>query len=209
LHQAEFCSMRELTILLIVSASVAIVWYVRLRSSMASNDRVIGDPRRTASNAVEPDSLSSSAPRQSADFAPPAVLAGPAERGAGKFQEAAASAAGLQFERAANRMEHLTAELANARRDAERTAEELADNAAAVLAAIQVAAATHGGAVRGEGTDRCPPTYPVKATIEVLRTYLAGQPTYDLTVPDVCLKSAAAAEAVGFSGNENESGATT
>jgi hypothetical protein len=120
-------------------------------------------------------------------------------KGAGLFQDAAASAAGIPYERAADRIEDMSTDLTIARREAERTAEQLANRAAEALAAIQAAATTHGSAVPGDGTDRCPPNYPVKATVAAMQYHTPGEPTYNLTVPDICLESAEAAEAAGFS----------
>ena len=189
--------MRELLILLVVLAAIGIIWYARRISARADKRRVIDGSRGTALDTAGTDRASAGVPARSGTAASAAPRR--AAKGPRLFQGAATSAAGLRYERAADEMEKKTADLANARREAERTAELLADRTAAALAAIQAAAAAHGGAVPGDGTERCPRGYPVKATMAATRYYIPDDPAYMLIVPDVCLESAAAAEAAGFS----------
>ncbi len=201
--------MRELLILLAIVAAIAIIWYVwQVATRIVGRQRLIDDSRPIGPDAAGSDRASMAnsvtAPGTAAAAAEPAAAA----KGAGLFQDAATSAAGLPYERAADEMERMTADLATARRDAERTAERLANRAAEALAAIQAAAAAHGGAVPGDGTERCPSNYPVKATMAEMRYHIPGAPTYDRTIPDICLLSATAAEAAGFSESARESGAS-
>ena len=77
--------------------------------------------------------------------------------------------------------------------------------ASEALQAIQAAAAVDGGAVPGDGSDRCPPRYPVKGDLTTMRYWNPGEPTYDQAVPDVCFQSAAAAEAAGLTESGGES----
>ena len=194
-------SMRELLILLVVVAAVAIVWYMRQRKARLGNQGTFDGARWPAPHAVGAGRESAADPVIDRSEAAPAVARGKAANGAGLFQDAAASAAGLPYERAADQLEDLTADLVNARRDADRTAKQLANRAAEALAAVQAVAATHAGAVPPDGTDRCPPNYPIKATMAAMQYHIPGEPTYD-----VCLKSTAAAEAAGFSRSEREAG---
>jgi hypothetical protein len=187
-------SMRELLILLVVGAAMAIILYTRPGA------------RRTPPHTAGADRESAADPIINSSEVTPAVARGKAANGAGLFQDAAASAAGLPYERAADQLEDLTADLVNARRDADRAAKQLANRAAEALAAVQAVAATHAGAVPADGTDRCPPNYPIKATMAAMQYHIPGEPTYNALVPDVCLESTAAAEAAGFSRSEGEAG---
>ena len=199
-------SMRELLILLVVVAAIAIIWYMRQRKARLGNQGKFDGARWTAPHAVGADPESAPDPIIGRSEAAPAVARGKAANGAGLFQDAAASAAGLPYERAADQLEDLTADLVNARRDADRTAKQLANRAAEALAAVQAVAATHAGAVPADGTDRCPPNYPIKATMAAMQYHVPGEPTYNVMVPDVCLESTAAAEAAVFSRSEGEAG---
>jgi len=125
------------------------------------------------------------------------------------FQEAADSAAGLPYERATDQMEGMTADLARARRDAEREAARLAGRASDALASIQAAAAAHGGAVPADGTLECPTGYPIKGEIALLRFHNPGQPSYNRTIPEICFQSSEAAEAAGFSETGDDAGTRT
>lgn len=198
--------MRELLILLIVVAAIAIIWYSWRERGRAAEHRRIVDSRRIALDATGADRASTAAVQAPHEATAPAAAAGPTGKGEGLFQDAAASAAGLRYQRAADQIEDMTASLADARRDAERAAERLANRAAEALATVQAAAAAHGGAVPGDGTDRCPRQYPVKGTMAAMRYHVPGEPSYSRTVPEVCFQSAAAAEAAGFSESGDEAG---
>jgi hypothetical protein len=196
--------MRELVIFATAIAAIAIIGYLWQRSARAARQRDNHGSPGTARRDLEAG-LSASAVRDvlptAPDFAGTAVRAG---KSAGLLQDAADSAAGVPYERASEQIEQMTADLAAVRRDAERTAERLANRAAEARVAIQAAAAAHGGAVPGDGTGRCPPSYPVKATMAAMRYQTPDQRMYNQTVPDICLKSVAAAEAAGFSGSADD-----
>jgi hypothetical protein len=195
---------RELLIILVVVAVIAVIWYLRRQSSGPSaQPKSIG--RRLTVEATPAKNATVAARVTPPETGPPTSVPGPAEKGAGLFQVAAASAAGAPYVRAADEIEDMTAELSHARRDAERAAERLAYRASEAVDAIQAAAAVGGGAVPGDGSDRCPPRYPVKGDLATMRYRNAGDPTYDQAVPDVCFQSVAAAEAAGLTESGDES----
>jgi hypothetical protein len=195
---------RELLIILVMVAVIAVIWYLRRQSSGPSaQPESIG--RRLTVEATPAKNATIAAQVTPPETGPPASVPGAAEKGAGLFQDAAASAAGAPYVRAADEIEDMTAELSHARRDAERAAERLAYRASEAVEAIQAAAAVGGGAVPGDGSDRCPPRYPVKGDLATMRYRNAGDPTYDQAVPDVCFQSVAAAEAAGLTESGDES----
>jgi hypothetical protein len=198
--------MRELLVVLVVIAVIAIIWYLRNESAKTAEQRKADEFRRLQAAASEADRASLTAAASAP--AAPTRAAGPglAERGAGLFQEAADSATGRQYEKAADQMEEMTADLAAARRDAERAAEQLASRAAEALASIQAAAAAHGGAVPGDGTHDCPSDYPIKGNMPSMRYHTPGQPSYNRTIPEVCFQNGEAAEAAGFTESGDEAG---
>ena len=196
--------MRELLILLIVIAVIGLIWYMWKGSDGADERRGRGAPRRPR---ILGDEASSTAAPRAASVR--AAQPGLSERGTGLFQEAADSAAGLRYERAADQMEGLTADLARARQDAEQAAERLASRATDALASIQAAAAAHGGAVPGDGTSDCPSSYPIKGNIASMYYHNPGQPSYNRTIPEVCFQSAEAAEAAGFTESGDEAATST
>jgi hypothetical protein len=196
--------MRELLVLVIVVAAIAIIWYLRQERTRAADPRRNDRSRRIAAEAPGAERASAAAGPRSNEAKASAAEAGPAAEGAGLFQDAAGAAAGLPYERAVDQMEKMTANLADARRDAERAAARLADRATEAIEAIQAAAAAHGGAIPGDGTDRCPPRYPVKGSMTSMRYHLPSEPSYNHTVPEVCFQSAPAAEAAGFSVSSDE-----
>jgi hypothetical protein len=200
--------MREPLILLVVIAVFAIAWYVRRVSAKPAAQPKTDGPRRLTAKETQADHASVTVPVSQPEARAPAPEPGPPTEGAGLFREAAASAAGVPYVRAADQLEDLTADLKNARRDAERAAERLANSASTALAAIQAADAARGGAVPGDGSDGCPPSYQVKATLTTMRYCNPGEPSYDRTVAEVCFLSAAAAETAGFthSGDEGQVG---
>jgi hypothetical protein len=127
-----------------------------------------------------------------------ADAARPAARGGGLLQEAADTAAGREYERATGELDEMTAELAAARRDADREAARIAGRAGEALASVQAAAAAHGGAVPGDGTHNCPSSYPIKGNLSSKLYHVTGQPSYNHTIPEVCFQSVEAAKAAGF-----------
>jgi hypothetical protein len=175
--------MREPLILLVIFAVIAIVWwYLRQRNATTAGQGVTIESRQVA----QPRTRS----REVAD--------GSATNESGLFQDAAASAAGLPYAQAADQMQEMTSEIATARREAERAAERLGSRAAEALTAVQAAAASHGGAVPGDGTVQCPPGYPIKGVMTAMAYFGPDEPAYDRTVPDVCFRNVAAADAAGF-----------
>ena len=55
------------------------------------------------------------------------------------------------------------------------------------------------GAVRGDGSRDCPPTYPIKASEQARRYSMPGSGAYAATTPDLCFSSVESAEAAGYS----------
>ena len=198
--------MEPLLAVLFVIAVIAIIWYLRKQSARAGEGRKVDELRRLQSQAAETDR----AERELLAAAPPAPILvaepGPAERGRGFLQEAADTAAGQHYERAAGAMDEAAAELERARLEADRAAKRLAERAEEALASIQAAASAHGGAVPGDGTQSCPPNYPVKGNMPSLRYHLPRSPSYNRTIPEVCFQTAAAAEAAGFTESGDETG---
>jgi hypothetical protein len=194
--------MRELLVLLVVIGVIVVIWYLRKESAGVGARRNDNRSRRLQPPDAAGGPLNSSRTATAAR----AAEAGPAGRGAGLFQEAADSAAGLHYERAADQMEGITADLANARQDAEQAAARLANRASEALASVQAAAAAHGGAVPGDGTHDCPSRYPIKGNMSSMRYLKPGQPSYNRTIPDVCFQGAEAAGAAGFSEADDETG---
>jgi hypothetical protein len=127
-----------------------------------------------------------------------------ATREGSALQKAADAAAGRGLEQATAQMQEMTADLAAARQEAELAAARRREQADAALAAVQAAAAAHGGAVPGDGTHECPSNYPVKGNISSRLYYEPGQPAYARTIPEVCFQSATAAVAAGFAPAEGE-----
>ena len=195
--------MREVLILLVIIAVLVIIWYMRKESAGASTQRTDDQSHRLGAPDADRASLTASA---STRTSPRDDEPGLAERGAGLFQDAADSAAGRRYERAADQMEGITADLAKARQDADQAAQRLASRASDALASIQAAAAAHGGAVPGDGTHDCPTSYPIKGNMPSQRYHKPGQPSYNRTIPEVCFQSAEAAEAAGFTEAGDEAG---
>lgn len=189
-------------IALFIAAGIVAVW-LRQRERQ-SPWRQIEDTRRMG--AVAAPSEPQPAPATSTAPAPPVTDNADArtaggqhgERDGGLFQDAAARATGQAYERAAEELETLAAELAAARQQSEREAGRLSDEAVAAMAAIQAAADAHGGAVPGAGGLDCPADYPIKGSLETNRFHAPGDPGFERTTPDICFRTPAAAEAAGF-----------
>jgi hypothetical protein len=180
----------ELIVILVVIAVIAIIWFLRKESAKAEEQRKIDEFRRLREAA---DAQDRAAVAATAAAAP----ARPASSG-GLLQEAANTASGLRYEQAADRLDAMTADLAEARADADRAAARQAGRAGTVLAAVQAAAAAHGDAVPGDGTRDCPPGYPIKGNLPSQQYYESGQRGYAQVIPEVCFQSVAAAEAADF-----------
>ena len=54
------------------------------------------------------------------------------------------------------------------------------------------------GAVAGDGTDVCPPEYPIKGNLQSLIYHEPGQSSYPATIAEFCFASGEAAEAAGY-----------
>jgi hypothetical protein len=199
--------MREVVILVVVIAVIAIVWYTREGRGQAIKQRAFDDAARTPEAHLA--AARADSPVREMPPGTPASAVAPSRpgKGAGLLQDAAESAAGVPYERAADQIERMTGDLAEVRRDAERNAEQLATRAAEAFAAIQAATAARDGAVPGDGTDRCPGHYPIKAILATMRYLTPDETTYNPVVPDICLESVAAAEAAGFRGSEADAAA--
>jgi hypothetical protein len=70
------------------------------------------------------------------------------------------------------------------------------------VVAQAIAAADAGGvppgAVRGDGSRECPPTYPIKGNASSMLYHAPDSQTYLSTIPELCFSSVEAAEAAGF-----------
>jgi hypothetical protein len=197
--------MRELLGVLVVIAIIFIIWYLRKQSAQAAEQRKVDELRRLQAAATEAERAERAS--LAATAAPARVDAPtPVERGRGFLETAADTASGERYERATEEMEEMSAELDRAMQDADRAAQRLTGHADEAIASIQAAAAAHGGAVPGNGSHDCPPSYPVKGNMPSLRYHLPGQPSYGRTIPEVCFQNAAAAEAAGFAEAGDESG---
>ncbi|MGH2616670.1 MAG: hypothetical protein ACRDJC_15650 [Thermomicrobiales bacterium] len=196
--------MRELLVLLFIIAVIAIIWYLRKQSAQDAERRKVDEFRRLQAAANEAER----AERASLTATAPILVdeSRPATRGGGLFEEAAETAAGARYERAAEEMDEMTAELAQASQEAEREAAQLSGRAGEAMAAVQAAAAAHGGAVPGDGTRDCPASYPIKGNMPSMLYHEPGQPTYQRTIPEVCFENVAAAESAGFSSAREVSG---
>jgi hypothetical protein len=181
----------ELIVVLVLIAVVAIIWFLRKESAKAEEQRKVDEFRRLRDAADAQD-------RAAMDASAVEAPARPAARSGDLLQEAADRASGLRYERAADRLDAMTADLAEARAEADHAAARQAGRAGAALAAVQAAAAAHGGAVPGDGTRDCPPGYPIKGNLPSQQYYESGQRGYAQVIPDVCFQSVAAAEAADF-----------
>jgi len=115
------------------------------------------------------------------------------------LQGAADTASGKRYEEAADQLEAKAADLAEARKDAERAAARLSGQAEDALANVQAAATMKSGSVPGDGSQDCPPDYPVKGNQSSRLYHLPSSPNYTATIPEFCFADAEAAEAAGYS----------
>ena len=170
--------------LIVIAAIIAVIYIIvslRKQSAKAAEQQKIDEFRRLQTAAAAQDR----------------AAAKPAGSG-GMLQAAADSAAGLRYEKATDELERQTAELAAARAEADRAAARLTGEVDEALAAVQAAAAAHGGAVPGDGTANCPSRYPIKGNMPSMLFHEPWQPAYGRTIAEVCFQTAAAAEAAGF-----------
>jgi hypothetical protein len=197
--------MRELLGILVVIAIIAIIWYLRKQNAQAAEQRKVDEFRRLQATAAAAEQAERASLAPAA--APPRVdEPGPVDRGGDFMRTVTDTASGEEYERATAEMEAMTADLEQAMQDADREAQRLTNRADEAIASIQAAAAAHGGAVPGDGTHDCPPTYPVKGNMPTMRYHLPAQPSYGRTIPEVCFQNAAAAEAAGFTESGDETG---
>ncbi|MCC7023379.1 MAG: hypothetical protein IT338_11155 [Thermomicrobiales bacterium] len=198
-------------ILLIVIVLIAIVWYLWRENARAAQRRKADEARRleaaagraagvAAATAGTAPAVSTAAADVAArrERAAEAAALESQEVGGGRLQDAVEAASGERLQRAAGQMDELTAELARSRREAEQAAQRLSRQAEETLAAMQTAAAAYGGAVPGTGVPDCPPEYPIKGDQAAMLYYAPGQRIYDETIPQLCFRNSAAAEAAGF-----------
>lgn len=190
--------MGRLLVIVIIILLIAIIWYL-LRERARAEQQRLEMARRRGIDAAPVDRERLAVPSAASPPAGP----GEHEGRAGLVQEAADRAAGLGYERAADQLEELTADLSEARRAADLAAANLSRRASDALAAVQAAAATHGGAVPGDGSPDCPADYPIKGLIDAARFIDRDAPDYARTVPDVCFQGVAAAEAAGFAASSD------
>lgn len=182
--------MNQWLIALVIIVIIAIIWYLMRERARAAEQQQLEASRRLQSGARAAERAPLTAASVEAEDA--------ASRAGDRLQEAADRAAGVGFERATGQMEEMTADLAEARREADLEAARMASKADNALAAIQAAAAAHGGAVPGDGTRNCPPDYPVKGSMASMLYHEAKARDYDQASADVCFQSVDAAEAAGF-----------
>jgi hypothetical protein len=178
--------MRELLIVLIIIAVIAIIWYLRSPRGQSAAKLKSDESRGrqgnvSASNRAEPAAaatLPAAAPSRATD-----------------------PVAGMTNERATAHLAEPTAKVTQARHDAERTAIRLSGRGETALA-IQTAAAAYGGALPADG--ECPPSYPIKGNTTSMRYHELGTPTYMATIAEYCFSSVEAAGAAGFSSPSRE-----
>ena len=175
--------MTELVIVLaIIVAVIALIWYLRSARAQSAAKPKSDEARGIQGNAGA-----------SARVEPAAT----ATRPAATPSRATASAAGMLDGQATAPLAAPTATVTQARHDAERTAARLSGRGETALG-IQAAAAASGGALPGDGTHACPPSYPIKGNAQSMRYHEPDSPTYLATIAEYCFSSAEAAEAAGF-----------
>jgi hypothetical protein len=187
--------MNQWLIALVIIVIIAIIWYLMRERARAAEQQRLDASRRFQAGARATERAPLTA---GADAAAGMEAEDVGSRVGDRLQEAADRAAGVGFERATGQMEDMTADLAEARREADLTAARLTRKADEAMAAIQAAAAVHGGAVPGDGTRNCPPGYPVKGSMATMLYSETNGSGYNQTTADVCFQSVAAAEAAGF-----------
>jgi hypothetical protein len=146
--------MSRLLIVILIIAVIAILWYQWLERTRAEA-RKRADEDRLASGARAarqplPPAASAAAPAAPVAASGAEPRAEPSRGGA--LEEAADVATGIGYEQATDQMEIATAELAEARQQAEEDAERLAAMADAALAEVRAAAETAdaGDEIAGE-----------------------------------------------------------
>jgi hypothetical protein len=167
--------MRELLVVLIIVAVIAMIWYLRSPRSQTA-----AKPKRDEVRGIQGTvGAADGAERAAAATLPPAAPSRATDIGVGMTDEPAAKST-------------------QARRDAERTAARLSGRGETALA-IQSAAAAYGGALPGDGTRDCPSAYPIKGNATSMLYHEPATPTYLATIAEFCFSSVEAARAAGFS----------
>jgi large subunit ribosomal protein L17 len=182
--------MKWSVLLLVLAAGVAAFWYSRRANSRSALGGGGSDAYRLQASA------GNDRPQ-----GPVAASSAPAHRPGQSsiLQEAADTASGKRYEEAADQIEAKAAALAEARKEAERSAARLSGQADEALANVQAAATMKSGSVPGDGTHDCPPDYPVKGNQSSRLYHLPSSPNYAATIPEFCFADAEAAEAAGYS----------
>lgn len=209
--------MVRVLIVILVIVAIGYVWYqwqARNASAREQTARAQVGSRAETVRSVPPiaaDAIAASAPDSPA--------ADVSERSSGLLQDAADAAAGIALEKQTEEMEHLTAGLAAARREADAAAARLA--AAADDALLEVRASGQAdvvgdmdaeevvsvgndadsappGAIRGDGGAICPPVYPIKGNARSMLFHVPAHPNYARTIPELCFTTVDSAIAAGY-----------
>jgi hypothetical protein len=175
--------MRELLVVLIIVAVIAMIWYLRSPRSQTA-----AKPKRDEVRGIQGTvGAADRAERVAAATLPAAAPSRATDIGVGMTDEPAAKST-------------------QARRDAERTAARLSGRGETALA-IQSAAAAYGGALPADRIGECPPSYPIKGNASSMLFHQMDSPTYLATIAEYCFSSVEAAEAAGFSSPPREKAA--
>jgi hypothetical protein len=180
--------MRELIILLVIIAVIAIIWYLR-----SPRNQTAAKPKSDEVRGIQ-GSVGAS---DRAGGAAAATLPAAAPRGTTD------TVAGMANEPAIGHLAEPAAAVTLARHDAERAAARLSSRGETALA-IQTAAAAYGGALPADGTRECPPSYPIKGNATSMHYHEPDSPNYLATIAEYCFSSVEAAEAAGFSSPRRE-----
>ena len=151
---------------------------VRTRSATAAEVSQGPGRERTSADVPPPPETESAAPSP-APSGEPAVLFDAAEPPPGAAPQAAPSAAEPTTEPS-------------------ETGEPIAGPDAQIASPAPGAEAVPAGAVLGDGTNGCPPDFPIKGNASSMIYHRPGQPSYDRTIPEFCFASEHDAEAAGY-----------
>jgi hypothetical protein len=168
--------MRELLVVLVIIAVIALIWYLRSPRAQTAVKPKSDEFRGIQGNVGASDQAGSAAAATLPAAAPSGATA---------------------------HLEEPTAKLTQARHDAERAAARLSSRGETAMA-IQTAAAAYGGALPADGTNQCPPSYPIKGNAQSMIYHEPDSPTYLATIAEYCFSSGEAAEAAGFSSPRRE-----
>ena len=174
--------MREVIILLVVIAVIAMIWYLR-----SPRGQTAAKPKSDEFRGIQGNVGTADRAGSAAAATPPAAAP----------SRTTDTVGGMTDEQATAHLEEPTAKLTQARHDAERAAARLSSRGETALA-IQTAAAAYGGALPADGTSQCPPSYPIKGNAQSMVYHEPDSPTYMATIAEYCFSSGEAAEAAGF-----------